>query len=772
MSDSNKAVFLSYAQEDAAAATRIAEALRGFGVEVWFDQHELRGGDQWDAKIRGQIKACALFIPIISATTQSRDEAYFRLEWKLADDRSHLMAPGKAFVVPVVIDQSAEYGAAVPESFNRAQWTRLADGLPSTAFIEQVKKLLGGEKTVGAALRRASAEPSRHKAAPTTRPSWLVPLAAVVIVVAGYFGWQGTRPTTHPAAASSASDLPAPRSSLPASSSDKSIAVLPFANLSPDAENAFFTDGMHDDLITALAKIRDLKVISRTSVMPYKTGTRNLRKIAEDLGVATVLEGSVQRAGNRVRLNMQLIDARTDAHLWAETYNKELTDVFTIQAALTQEITTALKANFTNDERALIARRPTQNQAAYDLYLRARVLDQDISGGASRQEYERVIAFYEQAAAKDPAFALPHVQASILHGTMYWFAPLDATPARRALAQAAVEAAERLAPGAPETHMARGSFEYTCNNDWGKALAEYRAAETGLPNNAQLHYRIGLAHRRLGQLTAALDRFERSNTLNPGVVNEFSTLVDTLLSLRRYRQVIELCDRWEATFAADVRVESNRIRARLGLDGDRTAYLRGMAALPPAGTDLYGLDAAYQNALRVGDLTTAERVLEDPRLAVVVSGGGAINEPVVLHRALLAWLRGRPDDARRWADEAVVAIRQQKSAPRQEAWARMSLARADALAGRVDEALQGARLALDEQTARDVYASATMASEYGRVLLICGRREEALEVLREVVARPSQSSTATPGEIRFDPVWSLLKDDPRFEQILKSSKPL
>jgi hypothetical protein len=141
MSDPTKAVFLSYASQDAEASRRIAEALRGFGVEVWFDQAELRGGDQWDAKIRGQIKNCALFIPIISQTTQTRDEAYFRREWKLAEDRTHDMAPGKVFIVPVVIDDTPDYGASVPDSFTKAQWTRLPGGEPSTAFIEQIKRL-------------------------------------------------------------------------------------------------------------------------------------------------------------------------------------------------------------------------------------------------------------------------------------------------------------------------------------------------------------------------------------------------------------------------------------------------------------------------------------------------------------------------------------------------------------------------------------------------------------------------------------------------------
>lgn len=764
-----KAVFLSYAREDTDAARRIADALRGFGVEVWFDQNELRGGDSWDANIRGQIKSCALFIPIVSQCTEERSEGYFRREWKLAVDRTHDMSGGRAFLVPVVIDDTAEAGAAVPEEFMRYQWMRLSGGEPTPEFVAQIKRLLEKPKKLVAESgtpRAGGPVPPAVTEKPSRLPLIGGAIGVVVLAIAGYF-WFGRAPAIPPAAATVV-----PMQLTVVAPADKSIAVLPFANLSADADNAFFTDGMHDDLITALAKIRDLKVISRTSVMPYKTGERNLKKIAAELGVATVLEGSVQRAGNRVRLNMQLIDARTDGHLWAETYNKDLTDVFALQAALTQEIAAALKANLTAGERALIERRPTQNQAAYDLFLRARLLDQNLVQGASREEYERVISLYEQAAAKDPMFVLPHVQASILHGGMYWFAALDATPARRARAQAAVEAAQRLAPDAPETYLARGSFEYTCNNDWAKALAEYRAAEAGLPNDAQLHFRIGLAHRRLGQLPEALDRFERSTALNPNALSEVATQVDTVLALRRYRQVVELCARYEALSAAETGLVRHRIRAQYELDGDRATYLRGMAALPPDRNDTHGLDATYKTALRAGDLAEAERVLADPRLTAVIGGGQAINEPVELHRALVAWLRGRPHDASRWADEAIGAFRRQKWGPRQEAWARLGIALADALAGRVDAALRGARLALDEQTARDVFAASVMGIEYGRVLLICDRRDEALANLREQLARPGQSMQFTPGEIRHDPIWSRLKSDPRFEEILKSAKPL
>ena len=410
MSEPTKAVFLSYARDDAAAARRIAEALLSAGLEVWFDESELRGGDTWDAKIRQQIDACALFIPIISRHTQERSKGYFRLEWKLAVDQTHLLAAGVPFIAPVVIDDTTESAAVVPPEFMRVQWTHLPGALPTPQFVGQVKRLL--EDKVAPVSDRRSAETKTpdagHRPALQKKPA--IPFwtwGALTAVVVGLAVYLALRPAPvgpvsdrpHSESPSPASVLPArpePAERTPASppkADAKSIAVLPFANLSADADNAFFADGMHDDLITALAKIRDLKVISRTSVLAYRdTASRNLKKIAAELGVATVLEGSVQRAGNRVRLNVQLIDARTDSHLWAETYNKELTDVFTIQAALAEEITTALKANLTAGERSLIARRPTESQAAYDLYLRARLLGQGLGLAATKEAYEAVIA--------------------------------------------------------------------------------------------------------------------------------------------------------------------------------------------------------------------------------------------------------------------------------------------------------------------------------------------------------------------------------------------
>ena len=791
MSESPKAVFLSYARQDTDAAKRIAEALRGFGVEVWFDQAELHGGDAWDAKIRRQIRECALFVPLVSQQTEARAEGYFRREWKIAIDRMQDMGSSRIFMVPVVIDDTTESGADVPEEFMRYHWTRLSGGAPTPEFVALVKRLLEPPRkpalnpdlprppTLPPEFRQAArkSEDGRQGTDDSRAgrksgvPSWIWAVGGALVVAAGvgFVFLRQPEPSVAAPAVAAPSLSPSPATPPPIAVAGKSIAVLPFANLSAEKENEFFADGMHDDLITALAKIRDLKVISRTSVMSYKTGERNLRKIAAELGVATVLEGSVQRAGNKVRLNVQLIDAQTDGHLWAETYSKDITDVFAIQAALTQEIATALKASLTAGERTLIARRPTENQAAYDLYLRARILNQALQISSSRAEHERVALLYEGAIALDPNFTLAHVQASIAHGTMFWFAALDPTPERRAQALAALEKARALAPGSPEVRLAEGSFEYNCNNNWRGALEKYRAAETDLPSDAQLQYRMALAHRRVGEIGEALARLERSAALNPNDAGGLGSLVETMMVMRRYAAVVARADQHRGLMIGDYNSMHYSLLARQELDGDRSAYLRDFASLPPRAGDPYGLDAAYKFALNSSDLAAAGRHLLDPRWSTVPGLSGIVSDPVSLHRAKLAWLLGRPDEARQFADEAIKYFRAGSWSARQLPVAQMGIARAEAFAGRAEVAVREARAAMAAQENLDQYSIGFVRHSLGGVLIVTGRPEEALAELRKLMAG---LVSMTASQFRHDPLWSRLKNDPRFEEILKTAQPL
>jgi TolB-like protein/Flp pilus assembly protein TadD len=771
---STGAVFLSYAREDIDAARRIADALRSHGVEVWFDENELRGGDAWDQKIRRQIDACTLFLPIISRHTEARGKGYFRLEWKLAVDQTHLLVQGTPFLIPVVVDETPESIPGVPVEFRSVQWTRLPGALPTPQFVEQVKRLLSAPQgpapaanPMPAAGRPAPAPAPRAIASKHAFPPWIWTVVAVAIAAtaAGYFMARKTAPASPPPQVPAES----PAAAAPAAEG-KSVAVLPFANFSTDADNEFFAEGLQDEVITALAKIHDLKVISRTSVMAYKNPEgRNLKKIAADLGVASILEGSVQRAGGKMHLNVQLIDARTDEHLWAESYTSDLTDIFTLEATLAQEIAGALKANLTPNETALIGRRPTENQAAYDLYLRAGVLTDNLSNSSTKDDLERVISLYEQAEAMDPLFPLPHMQASVLHGTMYWFGQMDPTPGRKAKAQAELDAMRRLAPGAPETRFTQGAFDYLCRNDWSGALKEFLGAEADLPSDAELQFRIGTCYRRLGRMQEALKRFERAVELNPNDEFSVTTLIQSAYFMRRFSQVIELVDRFNPGHSLSFDSENYAISAKFELGGDRAAFLREEEELPHSADDPYGLLADYGKAWREGDLAAATRVVADPRLDWLGGYSGTIQDPVSLHRSFLALLGGNKDEARRQAALAIAVYQNHKWEPRQEEWVRMGIATAEVCSGRTDEGLRDAKAALDAQSSRDKFEGNNMLYIYASLHALANRREEAFALLRQVLALPSSEA---PNDIRYDLIWSRLKDDPRFEQILRSAKPL
>ena len=771
MSEPPPAVFLSYAREDTDAARRIAEALRAFGIEAWFDQNELRGGDTWDGKIRGQIRACTLFMPVVSGRTQSRAEGYFRREWKLAVERTHDMAAGVAFLVPVVIDDTPESEAAVPDEFMRVQWTRLPHGVPTPQFVEQIKRLLASPRRAAAAVRPATMGSPGPGSRPARFPRWS---AAALIVGLGAVAYMALRPMAkEPAAAPkilAETKSAAPARVAPALSA-KSIAVLPFANLSTEKENEFFADGVQDDVITNLAKIRDLTVISRTSTLAYRDpASRNLKKIAAELNVATVLEASVRRVGSKVHMNAQLIDARTDAHLWADTFDGDASDIFALQASLAQKIAAALKATLTPGERTLIERRPTQNQEAYAIYLRARAMQQELGEKGSPADYERIIAIYGQAITNDPSFALAHVQVALVHDIMYWFAFLDPSAARRELAKASVDAAVRLAPDLPETHLALGAYHYRIHRDWGRALAEFRAAEPGLPNDAQLYFWLAATHRRLGKWTEALGYFERAVALNPRDLSPVGNIIGYLGDLRRWDEARDGAARFLVYFPGERDLLLDQARARFALGGDREAYAAAIMALPRQPADPAGLGDGYRAALLRGDDAAVEQTLADPRLVNLPEpGSNVITDPVSLHRALRAFLRDEPAAARRFAGEAIAFYRTGQWNPRQQPWVQMRIAMAEAWSGRAAEALHDGLEAVAAMSAQDAYDAAHLRQFLGVTYISLGRREEALACLRELMAGPC---TLSPNEVRLDPLWSRLKDDPRFEEILKAAKPL
>jgi TolB-like protein/Tfp pilus assembly protein PilF len=500
-------VFISYASQDADAAARICEALQAADVKVWFDRNALRGGDAWDAQIRKRIQDCALFIPVISAHTDARSEGYFRGEWNLATRRMLNMAQDAAFLVPVVIDGTREADARVPEEFLRAQWTWLPGGDTPPAFANRVRELLEGEPAAARHERPAAARPH------PVRGTGLALAASLVVLGAGGF-WYYQRTGDDLAAAPTTAAAPR----------EKSIAVLPFENRSDEPQDAFFADGMHDDILMQLTKIGAMRVIARTSVEQFRDTKLSTRDIGAKLGVTTVLEGSVQRAGDRVRVTVQLIDARTDSHLWAEAYDRELTaaNIFAIQRDVATTIADALKATLTPGERSRVDSIPTKNLDAWEAYQLARQrIAKRTSAGLRGAEM-----LAQKAIATDPQFALAYsaLAEALALQVGYSDAPERATNDR---AQAAVQHALEIDPRLSEAWAISGLI---AGNRQQNELAEklYRRAIELNPNNSMALKWLGSLLVDSGRLAEGQESLERAAGVDPLSAITRSNLADAL----------------------------------------------------------------------------------------------------------------------------------------------------------------------------------------------------------------------------------------------------
>ena len=351
---------------------------------------------------------------------------------------------------------------------------------------------------------------------------------AVILAIGGALLWRfaGT-PSKHRAkSATAAAEVSPTPATIPTASSPtigpippKSVAVLPFENLSAEKDNAYFADGIQDEILTGLAKIGDLKVISRTSTHGYGSRPQNLAEVGRQLGVAHVLEGSVQKAGSRVRVNVQLIDAASDAHLWAETYDRTLKDVFAVETEVAQKIASSLQAELTRDERAALTKKPTDNSAAYEAFLKARTLL--LGSSYDRVNSKRVLDALQSAVTLDPGFAEAWAQLSIVNSWIYW-SGFDPTASRMAAAKSALDRAAALAPDLPRAEKARAMYEYFGKRDFTSALNIWRSLQRRLPNDDEVWYFSALLERRLGLFDAAVADFDRARLLNPNGV-QFAT---------------------------------------------------------------------------------------------------------------------------------------------------------------------------------------------------------------------------------------------------------
>ena len=406
-----KAVFLSYASEDAQAAGAICEALRSAGIEVWFDQNALRGGDAWDAAIRRQIRECALFVPIISSNTEARGEGYFRLEWKLAVERSQLQADGEAFLCPVAIDATPESAPRVPERFRERQWIRVTGSAAHAKLVESVERLL------------RTNEGGATMASPAT----------------------------------------------PGSAASLSVCVLPFANMSGDPEQEYFSDGISEDIITDLSKVSALSVTARNTAFTFKGRAVDVKRVASQLQVSHVLEGSVRKSGGRVRITAQLIDGATGLHAWAERYDRNLDDIFALQDEIATAIVKALKLKLLPEEKKAIERRGTTNAEAYKIYLMAHEMRMRGNIGSPRWS-ETIIRLCNRAVEIDPGYARAWALMAVAQRIRHMMLASEGDSGR-----AAAEKALALDPALADSHCAMAGVLHAEGRD-GEALLEVEKA--------------------------------------------------------------------------------------------------------------------------------------------------------------------------------------------------------------------------------------------------------------------------------------------------------
>ncbi|MDR3447936.1 MULTISPECIES: winged helix-turn-helix domain-containing protein [unclassified Dyella] len=548
----------------------------------------------------------------------------------------------------------------------------------------------------------------------------------------------------------------------------KSIAVLPFENLSTDKGNAYFASGMQDMILTQLVGIGGLKVISRTSTEKYPSHPEDIKTIARQLGVATLLEGTVQKVGNQVLINVQLIDVSSGNHLWAKAYTRTLDNVFNVEGEVAQNVAEALKVQLTSAETARIDTVPTRNAGAYDLYLRAgvhanRAYDDPT---LSSSELPTAISMYQQALTMDPDFALASAALARAHMQMYFFAP-DRTNARLAEAKTAADRALALQPNLGQGHYALGLYDYWGHRDYAGATTQLELARQTLPNSATVELLIAAIARRQGRWDEALTRFRAATVLDPHSEYAYNQLGVTYQSMRRYAEA-------DQAYAAAFALSKNPVGERMAQvfnelvwKGDPAPMHTALAALKP-GSDAYAanimsmyfereLARDYAGAVKVAEADKAEN-WDDP-------------DNVVLPRRLyLAWALQAAGDTAKAAEvyDDVATHAQAALAERpDDADLHLTLGFAYAGLGRKPEAVaEGERAVALMPVAEDALTGADMLAYQAQLYMRVGQPDQAIPLIDHVLSMPAGAILSS-AILQLDPLWDPLRDDPRFKALLR-----
>jgi len=544
---------------------------------------------------------------------------------------------------------------------------------------------------------------------------------------------------------------------------DKSIAVLPFENLSDDKENAYFADGIQDDLLTNLSKIGDLKVISRTSVMPYRGKALNVREIGKALGVGAILEGSVRREGNRVRVSVQLIDAENDKHMWADDYDRELTNVFAIQTDLAQTIANKLRAQLSPTEKAQIERKPTENGEAYLAFVQAHNLSGAFEDFDKLKQSEQL---YERAIELDPNFALAIARYSQLQS---WIVhTFERTPERREKARALAERALQLQPDLPEAHLARGFSYYYGDNNYDAALKEFKIAQIGLPNESEVYLALGAIQRRQGKWDESTANLEKAVTLNPKDMWALQNLAFNYQMLRDFEKANNAIDR--ALALDPTAVGPLEVKSKLAIleKGDFSVAEKAFAAAQSspgsdeqklktaiARAEVFLLERKYQQGLQQAES------LSDDDLARFPGALWGKYYYIGFARKTLQDEAAAQAAFQRAKSEAEQRVKQ---SPDSED-AHVQLAKVLAYLGEKDAALAEAQRATELlPESKDAFGGPEITVGVAEVYTILGENERAVQILDGLLSRPS---AVTVESLKTNPIWDRLRSDARFQALLQ-----
>jgi len=550
---------------------------------------------------------------------------------------------------------------------------------------------------------------------------------------------------------------------------EKSIAVLPFDNFSDDKQNIYFADGIQDDILTALSKVSDLKVISRSSVMRYRDRTKNMREIGQELRVAYLLEGSVRRSNDKIRVTAQLVDARNDVHVWAENYDRDLADVFAIQSELAQKIVGQLKANLSASEKAAIDVRPTRDLEAFDLYLQAKQLVNTMHDTPDRKEtLLKALRLLDEAITRDGRFALAYCLATRAHETLYWFG-LDHTPMRLAQAKATVQKALMLAPDLGEAHLAQALVYYHGSRDYARAREELAVAARLLPNNAEVYAVTGWIDRRQGRWEDAVRNLEKAAELDPRnskILNDLAVLYDLL---RRYNEEKAVSDRAIAANPSTVDY-FNLMRSQIELEKGNTKTARLALDSLPVGYDPDGATTSTRInlALYERDPASAAKILAATTMEELVNGNGSLL-PRSWFEGLIARAQG---DAPRMTQAFSVARQKIETKLRDQPDDGLLLATLgliDAGLSRKNEALAEGRRAVElRPISEDAVDGAVVIGNLAMIYAWVGDVDLAIERLNFLAKIPGGPDY---GQLKLDPAWDAVRRDPRFTKMLARLQP-